>query len=59
MRQTATTIRIDAELKAEFDKLRDESGMSLEVVDEEIRYKIISIYLASWYPLCIFAGSDK
>lgn len=28
MRQTATTIRIDADLKAEFDKLCDEFGMS-------------------------------
>ena len=28
MGQTATTIRIDAELKAEFDKLCDEFGMS-------------------------------
>ena len=28
MSQTATTIRIDAELKAEFDKLCDEFGMS-------------------------------
>ena len=29
MGQTATTIRIDAELKAEFDKLCDEFGMSV------------------------------
>ena len=28
MRQTATTIRLDAELKAEFDKLCEEFGMS-------------------------------
>ena len=28
MRQTATTIRMDADLKAEFDKLCDEFGMS-------------------------------
>lgn len=28
MKQTATTIRIDADLKAEFDKLCDEFGMS-------------------------------
>ena len=28
MRQTATTIRIDADLKAEFDKLCEEFGMS-------------------------------
>ena len=28
MGQTATTIRLDAELKAEFDKLCDEFGMS-------------------------------
>ena len=28
MRQVATTIRIDADLKAEFDKLCDEFGMS-------------------------------
>ena len=28
MGQTATTIRIDAELKAEFDKLCDKFGMS-------------------------------
>ena len=29
MRQTATTIRLDADLKAEFDKLCDEFGMSV------------------------------
>ena len=29
MGQTATTIRIDSELKAEFDKLCDEFGMSV------------------------------
>ena len=28
MRQTATTIRLDADLKAEFDKLCEEFGMS-------------------------------
>lgn len=28
MRQTATTIRLDSELKAEFDKLCEEFGMS-------------------------------
>lgn len=29
MRQTATTIRMDADLKAEFDKLCEEFGMSV------------------------------